>query len=495
MDHPRQAMKKINTTELRRSSGWILLGCVVLALLSGFGLWFDLNLASMSMLYVIVVVLLSMSGSIVPAVILALIASACLNYFFTEPLFSFAIDRPEDVISVVLFVFAAFVIATLVGRARRLGEAAALRDQLQLIIDTIPAVVWSNLPDGSTEFLNQRFRDYSGLPDGPGRTSAWMDILHPDDRAEGGWPAAFAAGEPFEREARLHSAEGDYRRFLLRFVTLRDHHGDIAKWYATCTDIEDLKRADEALRQRELYLRDAQAELAHANRVSTAGQLAASIAHEVAQPVTAAVTNANAALRWLGAAPPDLEEANLALGRIVRDGRRASDILGRIRALVRKAPSRREQVEVNDMITEVVALTRAELRRNRIVARTRLASGMAPVDGDRVQLQQVLLNLILNAIEAMGEPGDDPKELLITSTEDASNGIRIAVTDTGPGLSAEGLARVFDAFYTTKSEGMGMGLSICQSIVKAHGGEISVLANEPHGAVFQFTLPRGMASA
>jgi PAS domain S-box-containing protein len=488
-------MNKINIAEIRRSTAWVLFGCLVLAVLSAFGVRFDIHLAAMSMLYVIVVVLLSMSGTIAPAVILALIASACLNYFFTEPRFSFAIEHPEDVISIVVFVLAAVVIATLVRRARHLGEAAALRDQLQLVIDTIPAVVWSNLPDGSTEFLNQRFRDYSGLSDGQGRSSAWMDILHPDDRADGGWPAAFAAGEPFEREARLHSADGEYRRFLLRFVPLRDRHGAISKWYASCTDIEDLKRTEEALRQRELYLREAQAELAHANRVTTAGQLAASIAHEVAQPVAASVTNANAALRWLGANPPNLEEANQALGRIVRDGRRASDILDRIRALIRKAPSRRERFEVNDLITEVLALTRAELRRNRIVARTRLASGIAPVDGDRVQLQQVLLNLILNAIEAMGEPGDVANELLITSIEDASNGVRIAVSDTGPGLSADGVARVFDAFYTTKSDGMGMGLSICRSIVKAHGGEISALTNEPHGAVFQFTLPREAASA
>jgi PAS domain S-box-containing protein len=488
-------MRKLDTTEFWRAAAWFLLGCAGLALSSGFGLWFDLNLASVSMLYVIVIVLSSMAGYVVPAVALALIGSACLNYFFTEPKFSFEISQPEDVISIAVFVFAAFVIATLVRRARRLGEATAVRDQLQLIIDTIPAVVWSNLPDGSTEFLNQRFRDYSGLSDEHGRPPAWMDILHPDDAAEGGWRAAFAGGEPFEREARLHSADGNYRRFLLRFEPLRDRQGGIAKWYATCTDIEDLKRAEEELRQRELYLREAQAELAHANRVTTAGQLAASIAHEVAQPVAASVTNANAALRWLGADPPNIEETHQALGRIVRDGRRASDILGRIRALVRKAPSRRDQVAVNDMITEVLALTRAELRRNHIAARTQLASGMAPVDGDRVQLQQVLLNLILNAIEAMREPGDDRKELLITSTEDASTGVRIAVADTGPGLPAESLARVFDAFYTTKSDGMGMGLSICRSIVEAHGGEISTAANEPRGAVFQFTLPRDGASA
>jgi PAS domain S-box-containing protein len=376
-----------------------------------------------------------------------------------------------------------------------LGETAALRDQLQLIVDTIPAVVWSNLPDGSAEFFNQRFRDYSGPTAGEGQGSAWMNILHPEDRSALDWDAVLTVGEPFEKEVRLRSASAAYRRFLVRLAPLRGRQGDIVRWYASGTDIEDLKRAEEELRRQEAHLHEVQTELAHANRVTTAGQLAASIAHEVAQPVAASVTNANAALRWLGAEPPNLEETHQALGRIVRDGRRASDILGRIRALVRKAPSRRDLVEVNDMITEVLALTRTELRRNQIAARTRLASGMAPVDGDRVQLQQVLLNLILNAIEAMRAPGNEPKELLITSTEDASNGVRIAVADTGPGLPAESLARVFDAFFTTKSDGMGMGLSICRSIVESHGGGISVAANEPRGAIFQFTLPRDGASA
>jgi PAS domain S-box-containing protein len=488
-------MRKFDITAFRRSAAVFLLGCAALALLTWVAFALRLPLGAVDLLYLVVIVLMSMTGDVVPSVVLALLAAVCLDYFFAPPLFSLAINDPDDVIRIVTFVAAALFVTTLVRRARRLGEAAALRDQLQLIVDTIPAVVWSNLPDGSAEFFNQRFRDYSGPTAGEGQGSAWMSILHPEDRSAFDWDAVLTMGEPFEKEVRLRAASGEYRRFLLRFVPLRDRQGDIVRWYASATDIEDLKRAEEELRRQEAHLREAQTELAHANRVTTAGQLAASIAHEVAQPVAASVTNANAALRWLRADPPDLEETQQALGRIVRDGRRASDILGRIRALVRKTPSRRDQVEVNDMITEVLALTRAELRRNHIAARTQLASGMDPVDGDRVQLQQVLLNLILNAIEAMREPGDDPKELLITSAEDAPNGVRIAVADTGPGLPVESLARVFDAFFTTKSDGMGMGLSICRSIVEAHGGGISAVANEPRGAVFQFTLPRDEARA
>jgi C4-dicarboxylate-specific signal transduction histidine kinase len=252
-------------------------------------------------------------------------------------------------------------------------------------------------------------------------------------------------------------------------------------------------RIDERNRA-ELALRDAQADLARAARLTTMGELAASIAHEVAQPVAASVANANAGLRWLGAEPPDLEEARQALGRIVRDGGRASDILGGIRALVRKASPRKDRLDINDTIQEVIALTRAELHRNGISARTRLADGLPPVQGDRIQLQQVMLNLILNAADAMSESGDEPRELLITTDEDEANAVRVAVRDLGPGLPPGSRGRLFEAFYTTKAGGMGMGLSICRSIVEAHGGRVWATANEPRGAVFQFTLPREEAT-
>jgi PAS domain S-box-containing protein len=478
----------------RHAIALMLLGCVTLAALSALGVWLNLRPAAASMLYLTVVVLLSMAGSVTPAVILAIIASGCLDYFFLEPRFSLAIDHPEDAISVVVLVFAGVLIATLVQRARRLGEAAALREQLQLVIDTIPAVVWSNLPDGSTEFFNQRFREYSGMVPAAGRALTWFDILHPEDRTGESWEVAFAAGTPFEKEARMRGADGSYRRFLLRFAPVRDRRGETAKWYAASTDIEDLKRTEEELRQREIYLREAQAELAHVNRVTTAGELAASIAHEVAQPVAASVTNANAALRWLRAEPPQLDEVGQAVGRIVRDGRRASEILGRIRALVRKAPQRKDRLDLNEVIVDVLALTRAELRRHRIVGRTRLAAELPIVLGDRVQLQQVLLNLILNAAEATSGTDDEPRELEIASAAEA-DAVCVAVSDTGPGLPSDSLTRVFDAFYTTKLSGMGMGLSICRSIVEAHGGKLWATANEPRGAVFQFTVPIGAETA
>jgi PAS domain S-box-containing protein len=468
----------------------ILLGSAALAVLTLVGLWLNLNLATASLAFVIVIVLLCLRGSLIPAFVLSMIAAAFLDYFFTEPRFSMRIDAPEEAMAVAALATTAFVITGLVRRARRFAEGAALRDRLQVIIDTIPAAVWSNSADGSANFLNRPFREYAGLSLEEGRGWAWMTALHPEDRETGDWRAALAAGEPFEKEARLRRADGEYRRFLLRFVPLRDERGSVVEWYATSTDIEDLKRAEEELRRREARLRDAQMELAHANRVTATGQLAASFAHEVSQPIAAALTNANAARRWLDAEPPDLEEVRQALGRIIRDGRRASDIIGRIRALVRRAPPRHDKLDINETMREVIALTRSELRRNGTSLQTELANNLPPVLGDRIQLQQVMLNLILNAVEAMSGSSAAPRELLIRTKPDGPGGVLVAVEDSGPGLKPECVDRLFDAFYTTKPSGMGMGLSICRSIIEAHGGRVWATANPPRGAAFQFTLPQ-----
>jgi signal transduction histidine kinase len=218
------------------------------------------------------------------------------------------------------------------------------------------------------------------------------------------------------------------------------------------------------------------------------GQLTSSIAHEVNQPITAAVTYALAARRWLSAEPPNFHEVDDALSLIVREGNRAGEVVGRIRALVKKASARKDAVEINDAILEVIALTRTEAANNGVSVRTQLAEGLPHVEGDRVQLQQVLLNLIINAIEAMREVYKEERELLISTTNEP-NGVSVEVQDTGPGLSPESLSRLFEAFYTTKPEGMGMGLSICRSIVEAHGGRLWSSANLPRGAIFHFTLP------
>src|SRR5712671_1146117 len=240
--------------------------------------------------------------------------------------------------------------------------------------------------------------------------------------------------------------------------------------------------------RRERRYREMQSELAHANRVAMMGQLTASITHEVKQPIAAARNNARAALNFMDKNPPDLGEVREALGCIVDDADRAGDIIDRIRDHIKKVPARKDAVEINDAILEVIALTRTEAANNSVSVRTQLAEGLPRVQGDRVQLQQVMLNLIINAIEAMRDVGEEERELLISSRNEP-DGVSVEVRDSGPGFAPAALERVFEAFYTTKPGGLGMGLSICRSIIEAHGGRLWASANLPRGASFQFALP------
>jgi signal transduction histidine kinase len=236
-------------------------------------------------------------------------------------------------------------------------------------------------------------------------------------------------------------------------------------------------------------LRETQAALAHVNRVTTMGQLAASISHEVMQPITAGITNAEAALHWLGAETPKVQEARDALDLAVKEGERAIDVMSRIRALIKKAPPSKDAFEINEAIREVIGLTRGEVVKNNVSVRTQLAETLPPVQGDRVQVQQVILNLLINAVEAMSSVGEGSRELLIGTGKDPSGGVLVTVGDSGPGLSPESFDRLFDAFYTTKPSGMGMGLSICRSIIDGHRGRIWASRDVGPGATFQFTLP------
>jgi C4-dicarboxylate-specific signal transduction histidine kinase len=290
---------------------------------------------------------------------------------------------------------------------------------------------------------------------------------------------------------------------------VRTHQFAVAKRHGSWDVIEtaglkqakaEIKRLNEELEQRVLErtsqlmaaseaLREAQAELAHINRVTTMGQLAASIAHELNQPLAAAITNAHAALRWLGLQPANLEEAREALASIVDDGKRAGDVLDRMRALIKKAPPRKDGLDINEVILGVCALTRGELAKNRVSLQTQLAEGLPLTQGDRVQLQQVILNLVMNAVEAMSGVNHRSRELLIGTSDDASGAVRITVQDSGPGLNAESFDRLFDPFYTTKANGMGMGLSICRSIVEAHDGRIWASPTAGSGSTFHFILP------
>ena len=360
-------------------------------------------------------------------------------------------------------------------------EEKHLRD----VVETIPAMAFSARPDGSTEFVSRTWLDYTGLSEIPNLRSGWQITIHPGDLDQhlNKWRASLATGLPFENEARHRNAHGAYRWLLALAVPLRDKNGNVMKWYGTLTDMEDRKRAEQE-RER---LRQLQADLAHENRVSMMGELAATLSHELKQPITAAILDANTCLRWLTRDQPDLEEARKATRRTVNDGTRAAEIINRLRTFYKKgAPPERELVDVNEVIREMLVLLRGQADGYSISLRTNLGAELPKVTADRVQLQQVLMNLMLNGIEAMKE---DPGKLTIKSELGQDGQLVISVSDTGVGLPAENADQIFNAFFTTKPQGSGMGLAICRSIVESHSGRLWASANNGGGATFQFSLP------
>ncbi len=295
--------------------------------------------------------------------------------------------------------------------------------------------------------------------------------------------------QPFEKE--YFRKDGSRVPVLIGSATF-DEQRD--QGVAFVLDLTERKRAEAEARESERRYRETLMELTHANRVATMGQLTASITHEVNQPITAAVTYASAARRLLSAEPPNFREVDDVLSLIVKEGNRAGEVVGRIRALIKKAPARKDAVEINDAILEVIALTRTEAANNGVSVRTQLAEGLPRVQGDRVQLQQVLLNLIINAIEAMRDVGEEERELLI-STRNEPDGVSVEVRDSGPGLAPADIDRVFEAFYSTKPSGVGLGLSICWSIIEAHNGRLWASPNVPRGAILGFIIPAHPAAA
>ena len=361
-------------------------------------------------------------------------------------------------------------------------------DRLRLVIDTIPSIVWSAQPDGSVDFVNQPWVEYHGRSLEAVRAEGWETLLHSEGPISyGDWCAVLAAGKPYEHEIRMRRADGEYRWFLSRGVPLHDEHGTLIRWYGTNIDIEDRKRAEAEQKRAEEALRQAQADLAHVSRATTMGELTASLAHEVNQPITAAVTNANTCVRWLTGDTPNIEEARDAAIRSVKDGRRAAEIISRIRLLFEKGPLVRELVNANEVIQEIVLLLRGEATRYSVSIRTDLALDLPELMADRIQLQQVLMNLILNSIDALKQ-ADGPRELSIKSRA-GDEQLVVSVSDTGVGLPPEQADQIFNAFFTTKLHGTGMGLSISRSIVESHGGRLWAEANSPCGATFSIVLP------
>ena len=360
--------------------------------------------------------------------------------------------------------------------------------ELRDVIEAMPTMVWIAGTDGSNEFGNRGWKEYTGLSGQRTSGTGWQDVIHPADlkRHWEKWSASLESGEPFENEARLRrAADGQYRWFLSRAVPLRDEYGKILKWYGVSTDIDDRKRAEQEREQ-------LRADLAHVNRVSLLGELAASVSHELKQPIAASMADAQTCIRWLKRDVPDLNEALEASMRIVKDGIRATEIIDHLRSLYKKSPSQRELVDVNEIVREMLALLRVEATRYSIVTNSQLAPDLPTITADRVQLQQVFMNLMLNAIEAMKDAGG---ELTVKTELDHDRQLLIAVSDTGVGLPAEKADEIFNAFFTTKPEGSGMGLAISRSIVESHGGRLWATPNNSRGAIFQMTLPAEVTSS
>jgi PAS domain S-box-containing protein len=326
------------------------------------------------------------------------------------------------------------------------------------------------------------FDPQGGLP----QHEDFIQRLHPDDQPAFRELIQTVSREKTEFEAnyRIVHLDGPIRDIHVVGHPVLSTSGHLVEFVGTVIDVTERRRAE----QERARLHQLEADLAHINRVSTLGEMAASLAHEVKQPITAAVTYALAARRWLSAEPPNFHEVNDALSLIVKEGNRAGEVVGRIRALIQKAPARKDAVEINDAVLEVIALTRTEAANNNVSVRTQLAEGLPRVQGDRVQLQQVLLNLIINAIEAMRDVGEQERELLI-STRHEPDGVSVEVRDSGPGFAPADIDRVFEAFYSTKPSGVGLGLSICRSIIEAHNGRLWASPNAPRGAVFGFVAP------
>ena len=370
---------------------------------------------------------------------------------------------------------------------RRQSEEKMRESELNLrqMTETIPEMLWSATPEGAIDYCNARVLDYTGFSADEIMGNDWTKLLHPDDveQTVREWMSCVTTGAPYRVEVRtFHAADRTYRWCVTSALPLLDQQGRILKWHGTVVDMHDWKQAQEELR-------NTQAELAHMTRVMTMGELTASIAHEVNQPLSGIITNASTCLRMLAADPPNVEGARETAQRTIRDSHRASDVITRLRALFSKKDTAIESVDLNEATQEVIALSLSELQRNRVILRPELADDLPLVAGDRVQLQQVILNLVRNASDAMSGVDDRPRRLVIRTERDEGDHVRLSVQDVGAGFGPQRPDKLFEPFYTTKNGGMGIGLSVSRSIVESHHGRLWATPNDGPGATFSFSIP------
>lgn len=356
------------------------------------------------------------------------------------------------------------------------SEAELRRSEKELreVIDTIPTIAWSALPDGSNSYVNKRFVEYSGLSAGLASASGCDAATHPDDLQQhvSKWMASVASGEPFENEVRFRRADGQYRWHLCRGVPLRDEAGNIVKWYGVLTDVEERKQA-------EFYL-------SKASRLATMAELSASIAHELNQPLMSVLANAQAGKRWLAANPPNLVEAKASIERIIRDTRASDQVMQHIRGLFKQESFEKTQANIRDVLSEAVRFVHGDPRKHGVPIDWQLDEHLPTISVDLTQIQQVFINLISNAIEAL-EGSQRRPHIIVRASATDQNQMLIQVIDNGPGVADQ--ERIFDAFVTTKKNGMGIGLAVSRSIVEAHGGRLWADNNPSGGATFSVALP------
>jgi PAS domain S-box-containing protein len=363
------------------------------------------------------------------------------------------------------------------------AEQALRESELKLreIIETMPSMLWSAVPDGEPTHLNQRILDYGGMRFEDFLNLGWKEFVHPEDFLETAraFYHAIQTGEPYQAVHRLRRADGQYRWYHARAEPLRDKEQRIIQWYGLSIDIDEGKRAENELRS-------TQAKLARASQAATVAELSASIAHEINQPLAGIIASAEACRTWMSGDRPNVERARTAIERIIRDGRAAAEIIQRIRALFKQTAPAMSLLQINEVIDEVRRLIQDEFDRREISSEFDLARTLPQVLADRIQIQQVLVNLIRNASEALENVDDQAKRLIVRSRFTDAN-VVVEVCDYGSGLTDPGKA--FEPFYSTKQNGMGVGLAISRSIIQAHGGELWARGNRPQGTVLSFTLP------
>jgi PAS domain S-box-containing protein len=365
----------------------------------------------------------------------------------------------------------------------------ALRDserESRLIVDSIPGLVATFNPAGEVEFVNRQTLEYFGKTLEEHKRWSSGGMTHPEDlpRVVELFRNAISTGTPFDFELRAQRSDGVYRWFRSRGFPQRDAAGQVVRWYNLLIDIDERMRAEEALN-------GARADLAHMARVTTVSALTASMAHEINQPLSGIITNAGTCLRLLATDPPDLDGARETATRMIRDVNRAAEVIARLRALFSKQEFSLEPLHLNDVTREIIALTSIDLQRDRIAVKAELADDLPIVPGDRVQLQQVILNLIRNASDAMSGIHDRPRDLLIRTERDGADHVRLSVRDAGVGMDRENMDKLFTPFHTTKPGGMGIGLSISRSIVERHHGRLWAEPNDGPGTTFSLSIPVG----